>query len=106
MNRASREVVGDFSEVYGKLEAEMTRVTAKLEAVDREKGERGYKERQCRLFLKTISYLGSDDGKNTVATASEDSRADLFLTLVDKVVVGEGLRFVLRDGTEWEARGR
>ena len=106
MNRASREVVGDFSEAYGKLEAEMSRVTAKLESVDREKGERQYRERQCRLFLKTISNLGGDDGKNTVATASENGRADLFLTLVDKVVVGEGLRFVLRDGTEWEARGR
>ena len=31
---------------------------------------------------------------------------EVFLSLVDKVVVGEGLRFVLRDGTEREARGR
>lgn len=106
MNRASREAVEDFSEAYGRLEAEMNRITAKLESVDREKGERGYKERQCRLFLKTISNLGGDDGKNAVATASEDSRADLFLTLVDKVVVGDRLTFILRDGMEWEARGR
>lgn len=26
---------------------------------------------------------------------------DLFLVQVDKVIVGERLRFILRDGTEW-----
>ena len=39
MNKASREVVEDFSEVYGRLETKTSRVTMKLEAV--EKGERG-----------------------------------------------------------------
>ena len=33
MNKASREVVGDFTEAYGKLEAEMDRLAGKLEAV-------------------------------------------------------------------------
>ena len=50
MARASREVVEDFTEQYAALEAEMNRVTGKLDAVEREKGERGYRERQCRLF--------------------------------------------------------
>lgn len=27
--------------------------------------------------------------------------SDLFLALVDRVVVGDGLTFVLRDGSEW-----
>lgn len=107
MNKASREVVEDFSEAYGRLEAEMNRVTAKLEAVEREKGGRGYKERQCRLFLKAISNLGNDD-RTSAGDMLEERFVDkeVFLSLVDKVVVGEGLRFVLRDGTEWEARGR
>ena len=95
MNRASREVVEDFSEAYGRLEAEMDRVAGKLDAVEQEKGERGYRERQCKLFLKTISSLGGDmPGERFVDK-------EVFLSLVDEVVVGDGLRFILRDGTEW-----
>ena len=96
MTRASREVVEDFSEAYGRLEEEMNRVTGKLDAVEREKGEREYRERQCRLFLRTIqSITPGEDGAGLV-----DS--DLFLALVDRVVIGDGLTFILRDGTEWE----
>ena len=95
MARASREVVEDFSEAYGRLETEMNRITGKLEAVEREKAERAYRERQCKLFLRTIqSITPGEDGAGLV-----DS--DLFLALVDRVVVGDGLTFVLRDGTEW-----
>lgn len=101
MNRASREVVGDFTERYSALEAEMNRVTGKLDAVEREKGERGYRERQCRLFLKTVSNLSPDADGGAETAVTEDGRADLFIALVDKVVVGEGMRFVLRNGTEW-----
>ena len=73
----------------------MNRVTGKLDAVEREKAERGYRERQCRLYLKTIqSITPGEDGAGLV-----DS--DLFLALVDRVVVGEQMRFVLRDGSEW-----
>lgn len=95
MGRASREVVEDFSEAYGRLETEINRVNEKLDAVEREKAERGYRERQCRLFLKTIqSITPGEDGAGLV-----DS--DLFLALVDRVVIGDGLTFILRDGTEW-----
>ena len=63
--------------------------------MEREKAERGYRERQCRLFLKTIQSI----------TPGEDEAglvdSDLFLALVDRVVVGEQMRFILRDGTEW-----
>ena len=95
MARASREVVADFTEKYGALEAEMNRVTGKLDTVERENGERGYRERQCRLFLKTIqSITPGEDGAGLV-----DS--DLFLALVDKVIVRDKMTFILRDGTEW-----
>ena len=95
MARASREVVEDFSEAYGRLETEMNRVTGKLDAVEREKAERGYRERQCRLLLKALPTAPSNDEE------SVESRGDLFLALVDRVVVGDGLTFILRDGTEW-----
>ena len=104
MNKASREVVGDFTEQYAVLEAEMKRVTGKLEAVDREKGEREYRERQCKLFLKTVSSLGGCDGADEGDIPGERFvDKEVFLSLVDKVVVGDGLRFILRDGTEWTA---
>ena len=92
-----------FTEKYGALEAEMNRVTGKLDTVEREKAERGYREQQCRLFLKTISNLVSDNGGDTIQTDGEsmEKRGDLFLALVDRVVVGDGLTFILRDGTEW-----
>lgn len=96
MTRASREVVEDFTEQYAALEAEMNRVTGKLDAVEREKAERGYRERQCRLLLKALPTAPSNDEE------SVESRGDLFLALVDRVVVGDGLTFILRDGTKWE----
>ena len=66
-----------------------------------------YKERQCRLFLKTIFNLAGDDGTDAGDMLGERPvDKEVFLSLVDKVVVGDRLRFVLRDGTEWEARGR
>ena len=96
MTRALREVVEDFTEQYAALEAEMNRVTGKLDAVEREKAERGYRERQCRLYLKALPTAPSNDEE------SVESRGDLFLALVDRVVVGDGLTFILRDGTKWE----
>ena len=96
MARASREVVEDFTDQYAALEAEMNRVSGKLSAVEREKAERGYRERQCRLFLKALPTAPSNDEE------SVESRGDLFLALVDRVVVGDGLTFILRDGTKWE----
>ena len=105
MTSASREVVEDFTEKYGVLETEMNRITGKLEAVEREKAERAYRERQCRLFLRTISNLppaSTADEENMIGTTPDAQRqGDLFLALVDRVVVGDGLTFILRDGMEW-----
>lgn len=75
--------------------------------------EREYRERQCRLFLKTVSNLPPELAVEGESAAQEDAvtaatmtssgggKADLFLALVDRVIVGEGLRFLLRDGTKW-----
>ena len=57
-----------------------------------------------KVFLKTISNLGAEDGADAGATPGERIvDKEVFLSLVDKVVVGDGLRFILRDGTEWKA---
>ena len=101
MARASREVVEDFTEQYAALEAEMNRVTGKLDAVEREKAERGYREQQCRLFLRMMSTLSTDESGESTAREDSERQGDLFLALVDRVVVGEQMRFILRDGTEW-----
>ena len=61
-----------------------------------------YRERQCKLFLKTVSSLGGCDGADEGDIPGERFvDKEVFLSLVDKVVVGDGLRFILRDGTEW-----
>ena len=108
MTRASREVVDDFTEQYAALEAQMNRVSEKLDAVEREKAERRYQERQCKLFLRTISRFSPVDADDPKLVPPDDGmsveaqrQSDLFLALVDKVIVGEGMRFILRDGSEW-----
>lgn len=118
MTRASREVVDDFTEQYAALEAQMNRVSEKLDAVEREKAERGYQERQCRLFMRTISRFSPADAegaemmdasRDVVMITAQDCvepkdvqrQSDFFLAMVDKVIVGEGMRFILRDGSEW-----
>ena len=52
--------------------------------------------------MKAISNPGADDGAG-VGDMSGEGLVDreVFLSLADKVVVGDGLKFILRDGTEW-----
>ena len=50
-----------------------------------------YRTEQAELFLETMK--GLPEGANVEST-------ELFMALVDKVTVGEGLTFVLRDRTE------
>ena len=77
--------------------------------MDKEQGEREYKERQCRLFLRTVANLppalavdGESERQEGAEQGDVERQGDLFLALVDRVVVGDGLTFILRDGTEWE----
>ena len=59
----------------------------KLEAVEKERGDRKNRERQCRQFFWSISGLGKDSH-------------DLFLVLDDKVVMGKKMCFILKDESE------
>ena len=63
-------------------------------AADRQ--DRAYRAKQAELFLETMKQLS--DGAKREST-------DLFMALVDKVIVGEGLTFVLRDGSEEKING-
>jgi hypothetical protein len=104
MDRASRELVDDFSEAYGALEKQLKTVQEKLEAVEADRRARELKARQCRLYLKKLTALGDDDTSQSNIDADNGKGAglgEIFLALVDRVVVGEKLVFVLKDGTEW-----
>ena len=93
MDRASRELVENFSEAYGALEKQLKAANEKLEAVETERRARELKARQCRLYLKKLAALEADLPQGEVG--------ETFLALVDRVMVGEKLTFVLKDGTEW-----
>ena len=104
MDQASRELVEDFSEAYGDLEKQLKTVHEKLEAVEADRKAREYKARQCRLYLKKLVALGDDHISHSDSGAEDGegtARGETFLALVDKVMVGEKLVFVLKDGTEW-----
>jgi hypothetical protein len=57
-----------------------------------------------RLFLKTVTIFSKSNASGAGTEGPPEERfveKEVFLSLVDKVVVGDGLRFILRDGTEW-----
>ena len=109
MTKASRETVEGFAEAYGKLEAEMNRVTGKLDAVEQERKEREFKGRQIKLFISTLGQMEAEMAETVEPAEPEtaeraetaETEEELFLALVDKVIVGEKMKFVLKDGSEW-----
>ena len=81
MTKASRETVEGFAEAYGKLEAEMNRVTGKLDAVEQERKEREFKGRQIKLFISTLGRLEAETAETvetmkTVKTVTESLNPD------------------------------
>lgn len=91
IDQQARGTVEGFSEKYAELERRFNQVNERMVRLDVEKDDKLYRARQAEVFLNTISV---DDMKVT---------DDLFIALVDRVIVGHGLRFVLRDGSEWVA---
>ena len=79
----------DDGERYAELERKLSLVEEKLKALSAERSDREYKARQCELFLDKVKRLNLVD-------------AETFMALVDKVIVGEGMKFILKDGSEWE----
>ena len=62
-----------------------------LKAAAADRQDRAYRAKQAELFLETMKQLS--DGAKLEST-------ELFMALVDKVIVGDGLTFILRDGSE------
>lgn len=61
-----------------------------------ERRDRAYRAKQAELFLEALKQL-PDQAKL--------ESTELFLALVDKVIVGDGLTFIMRDGTEQKVNG-
>lgn len=58
--------------------------------MDAERRDREYRLKQTDLFVTTLKEL--PEGEQIEST-------ELFMAMVDKVIVGDRLTFVLRDGT-------
>jgi hypothetical protein len=92
-NEASHRLISDYGERRGELERKLSSVEEKLKAINSERSDREYKARQCELYLDKVKRLNVEE-------KLVDS--ETFMALVDKVVVGEGMKFILKDGSEWE----
>ena len=96
VERQARGTVDSFAEKYQELEKRYRRVEDKLKAVAADRQDRAYRANQAELFLETMKQL-SDEAKL--------ESTELFMALVDKVIVGDGLTFILRDGSEQKVNG-
>lgn len=96
VERQAREMVDGFAEKYQELEKRYQRVEEKLKAVATDRQDRTYRARQAELFIETLKQI--PEGAKLEST-------ELFMALVDKVLVGDGLTFILRDGSEQKVNG-
>jgi len=78
-----------FKERYAALEKRYITIQKKIQTLEANRDEQLYRARKAKAFLKTMD------------STDDLSDEELFIALVDKVVVGEKLTFVLRDGSEW-----
>lgn len=78
------------------MEKSYRRAEEKLKAVAADRQDRAYGAKQAELFMETLKQL-PDEGKV--------ESTELFMALVDKVIVGDGLTFILRDGSEQKVNG-
>ena len=96
VERQARGTVDGFAEKYQELEKRYRRVEETLKAMAADRQDRTYRAKQAELFLETLKQL-PDQAKL--------ESTELFMALVDKVLVGDGLTFVLRDGSEHKVNG-
>ena len=90
VERQARGTVEAFAGKYQELEKKYRRAEDRLKAVDVERRDREYRLKQAELFMATLKKLPEDERIESM---------ELFMALVEKVIAGEGLTFVLRDGT-------
>ena len=78
------------------MEKRYRRIEEKLKAVVTDRQDRAYRAKQAELFLETLKRLQKQ---------AKLESTELFMSLVDKVIVGDGLTFIMRDGTERNVNG-
>ena len=88
--RQSRMAQDSFKEEYGVLGIQMEQLEKKQADLQQERTDREYRARQSKLFLKVIEGL----------EVGSEIDSELFLALVDKVIVSDGLTFTLKYGEE------
>ena len=91
VERQARQTVEGFADKYQELEKRYRRIEEKLKAVVTDRQDRAYRAKQAELFLETLKRLPKQ---------AKLESTELFMSLVDKVIVGDGLTFIMRDGTE------
>ena len=87
INQQSRGTVEGFSEKYAALEKKFNAAQDRISRLEMEKANQEYMSRQAAVFLETMEGAKLGD-------------TGLFVALVDKVIVGKELTFILRDGSE------
>ena len=96
VERQARQTVEGFADKYQELEKRYRRIEEKLKAVATDRQDRAYRAKQAELFLETLKRLPKQ---------AKLESTELFMSLVDKVIVGDGLTFIVRDGTEKNVNG-
>lgn len=96
VEQQARGTVEGFAEKYQELEKRYRRIEDKLKAVATDRQDRAYRAKQAELFMETLKQLPEQ---------AKLESTELFMALVDKVIVDDGLTFVLRDGKEQKVGG-
>jgi uncharacterized protein YukE len=96
VERQARQTVEGFADKYQELEKRYRRIEEKLKAAATDRQDRAYRAKQAELFLETLKRLPKQ---------AKLESTELFMSLVDKVIVGDGLTFIMRDGTEKTVNG-
>ena len=96
VERQARETVDGFADKYQELEKRYRSIEERLKAVVTDRQDRSYRAKQAELFLETLKRLPKQ---------AKLESTELFMSLVDKVIVGDGLTFIMRDGTERNVNG-
>ena len=96
VERQARQTVEGFADKYQELEKRYRRIEEKLKAAATDRQDRAYRAKQAELFLETLKRLPKQ---------AKLESTELFMSLVDKVIVGDGLTFIMRDGTERTVNG-
>ena len=83
-----REPSDSFKEKYAEIEKRYEAIQENIAVLEQEKTDRQFRAGEAEAFLNTVKDMESL------------SRDELFIALIDKVVVGKQFTFVLKDGIE------